>query len=219
MLDVNDSIGLRLGLITEEALRLARAAWAAMLFYVAALVAIGMVGDQWTDVAGANFAFSVVSTIVGYALTISLLRQGGLTQTTGGFGTYFGLSILVVLGIALGCVALLIPGLVLFVRWAPAYGFALGDEVGITEGMRLAWERSRGHFAPLAIALLLPVAANLVAVTIYTLASDEAGLIPLPVSAIANLVMSVAGAAITAIGIAAYALLRDRTDEIAEVFA
>ena len=57
------------------------------------------------------------------------------------------------------------------------------------------------------------------AVTIYTLASDEAGLIPLPVSAIANLVMSVAGAAITAIGIAAYALLRDRTDEIAEVFA
>jgi hypothetical protein len=56
-------------------------------------------------------------------------------------------------------------------------------------------------------------------VTIYTLASDAAGLIPLPVSAIANLVMSVAGAAITAIGIAAYALLRDRTEEIADIFA
>lgn len=219
MLDVNDSIGLRTGLITAEALRLARAAWVAMAGYVAALVAIGMGSDQWGDVAGANFAFSIVSTIAGYALTIALLRQGGLAQTTAGFGTYFGLSILSVLGIAFGLVALVIPGLVLFVRWAPAYGFAMGEGSGVTEGMRLAWECTSGHFIPLAIALLLPVAANLVGITIYTIASDEAGVLPLPVSALTNLVMSLAGAAITAIGIAAYALLRDRTDEIAEVFA
>jgi hypothetical protein len=218
MLDVNDSIGLRTGLITAEALRLANAAWAATFGYVAALVAIGMVSDQWADVAGANFAFSLVSTIAGYALTIALLRQGGLAQTTAGFGTYFGLSILMALGIGLGVVALVIPGLVLFVRWAPAYGFAMGEGVGIIEAMRLAWERTSGHFIPLAIALLLPVTANLVGITIYTIASDEAGVLPLPVSALTNLVMSLAGAAITAVTVAAYGLLGKRETMIEEVF-
>jgi hypothetical protein len=44
-------------------------------------------------------------------------------------------------------------------------------------------------------------------------------LISLPMSLLANGVISAAGAAITVIGIAAYGLLSDRRNEMADVFA
>jgi hypothetical protein len=51
------------------------------------------------------------------------------------------------------------------------------------------------------------------------LASNDDGTITLAASAFANLGITLGGVAITVVGIAAYALLRDRGDALAEVFA
>lgn len=217
----DDSVGQRLGQIMDESVRLARAAWRTAALYVAAMSAMGAVVDQMPDVGAGSLISAVVSIGLGFVLTVNLLRGGGLAPAglAAGFGGYFGLSLLSSLGMALGLLLLVIPGLVLFVRWAPAYGHVLVDGDGVTEGLGKSWEQTGVHFWPLALALLPPVALNLGAGAVYLLATDEHGLISVPVSVLANGAISAAGAAITVVGIAAYALLRDRRDELAEVFA
>jgi hypothetical protein len=223
-MNANDSVGVRLGQIMDESVRLAQAAWPKGLLYVVVVTALGAFIDQQSGVnAGnaGNLMFSVVSFALGYVLTISMLRDGGLVPNglTGGFGSYFGASLLSGLGIGLGFLVLIIPGLVLLVRWAPAYGFVLGEGTGVSEGLSKAWEQTGAHFWPLALALLPPVAINLGAAAIYFLASNEDGFISMPMSLLANGITSTAGVAITAVGLAAYALLRDRRDELVDVFA
>lgn len=220
-MNADDAVGTRMGQIIDEAVRLARAAWKTVLLYVAVLGVVGVASDQMEEVSAANLAMSVLNLGLGYALTVQLLRDGGLVKGAmgAGFGSYFGLAILSSLGIALGVVLLVIPGLVLFVRWSPAYGFLLGEGAGVTDAMSTAWEKTGPHFWPIALAMLVPVVINLAAGAVYAIGSDEAGLVNLPLSIIANGAISCAGAAITAIGIAAYSLLHDRSAQMAEIFA
>lgn len=220
-MNADDSVGTRLGQIMDESVRLARAAWWAALLYVAALTAIGVITDQMSDIGAASLMFAVVSFVLGYVLTITLLRGGGLAPAglAAGFGSYFGLSLISGLGLGLGLLLLVIPGLILFVRWAPAYGHLLVDGDGVSDSLGKAWEQTGAHFWPLALALMPPVALNLGAASVYMLAGDDEGMITLPMSVLVNGTMSAAGAAITVVGIAAYALLRDRRAELAEVFA
>lgn len=220
-MNVNDAVGTRLGQIMDESMRLARAAWKAVLLYVVVLSVVGIVIDQMEEAASANLLFSVTSVALGFLLTVQLLRDGGLAPSglQAGFGSYFGLAIVSGLGMALGLLLLVIPGLILFVRWAPAYGYVMGEGTGITDGLGKAWQQSAPHFWPIALAMLVPVGFNLAALVAYALAGDDQGIVNMPLSAVANIALSVAGAAITAVGIAAYSLLRNRSDEIAEIFA
>lgn len=220
-MNANDAVGTRLGQIIDEAVRLARAAWQTGVLYVAVLSGVGVLIDQLDEVGNANLLFSVFSVALGFLLTVQLLLKGGLVQgaMSNGIGSYFGLSILSALGIIIGFLLLVVPGIVLFVRWLPAYGYVLGEGEGVTDGLGKAWAQTGPHFWPIALALLVPVGINIAALTGFVLGSDEAGMVSLPLSLLANTAISVAGLAITAIGIASYALLRDTSAQIAEVFA
>ena len=220
-MNTDDSVGTRLGQIMEESVRLGRTAWAAALLYVAVLTAAGVAIDQLSVTGSGDLLASILSFALGYVLTVGLLRGGGFSHdgSKRGFGSYFGLSLLSGLGIALGCLLLLIPGLVLFVRWSPAYGYLMAEDVGVWDSLVKAWEQTGAHFWPLALALLPPVALNIGALALYALGSDEQGATSVPVSLIANGIISVAGAGITVVGIAGYALLRDRGEELVEIFA
>jgi hypothetical protein len=217
----NDTVGVRLGQIMDESVRLAQAAWPKGLLYFVVLTALGAFIDQQSNINAGNLMFSLVSFALGYVLTIGMLRDGGLVPNglAAGFGSYFGASLLSGLGIGLGFLVLIIPGLVLFVRWSPAFGFVLGEGTGVSDALSKAWEQTGAHFWPLALALLPPVAINLGAFAVYILASDEDGSISVPMSVLANGITSAAGVAVTAVGLAAYALLRDRSEELADVFA
>lgn len=220
-MNVNESVGVRLGQIMDESARLARSApWAALL-YIVVLTALGSFIDQLDDVSAGNLMFGVVSFVLGYVLTIGLLRGGGLIPNgqAAGLGSYFGMSLLSALGITLGLLVLVIPGLVLFVRWAPAFGLVLGEGMGVSQALGKAWEQTGAHFWPLALALLPLVAINLGAVAIYLLAGAEDGSNSVPMSVLANSITSATGVAITVVGLAAYALLRDQSEDIANVFA
>ena len=220
-MNTHDSIGTRMGQITDEGVRLSRAAWGTAAAYVAGLTIVGTGVDQMSDIGAGNLVFAVISLALGFLLTVNLLRGGGLAPSglQAGFGAYFGLALLGGLGMILGVLMLVIPGVVLFVRWSPAYGYALADGLGVSDALGKAWRETAAHFWPLALALLVPLALNVGAGAVYVLASDDNGMIGLPVSVVANAVMSVAGAGITVVGIAAYSLLRDRSEELAEVFA
>lgn len=220
-MNTNDTIGKRLGQIMDESTRLVRAAWLAALAYVVVLTGVGIFADQMSDLSASNFIFSVVSFVMGFVLTVQLLREGGLVPRglAGGFGGYFGMSLLSGLGIALGIVLVIIPGLVLFVRWSSAYGYMLGEGDGVTEALGRAWEATGAHFWPLALAMLVPVAVNIGAAVSLILGSNEDGSISVPLSVLANGTISVAHVAITVVGVATFALLRDRGDALAEVFA
>jgi hypothetical protein len=216
----DDPVGKRLGQIIDESVRLAQSAWTMVLLYVCAMTGAGMIADQLSDLGAGNLLFSLLQIVLGYLLTVQLLREGGLISehARAGFGTYFGLSLLSGLGIVLGLLVLLVPGVMLLVRWAPAYGFVLGEGASISEGLSKSWAQTGAHFWPIALAILLPVGVNLAAGASYFFAFDDQGVLSVPVSAVANLGISCGGAAITAVGIATYALLRDQTDEIASIF-
>lgn len=220
-MNTNDTIGKRLGQIMDESTRLARAAWLAALAYVVVLTGVGMFVDQMSDLSASNFIFSAISIAMGFVLTVQLLREGGLVPRglAGGFGGYFGTALLSGLGIVLGTLLLIIPGLVLFVRWSPAYGYVLGEGEGVTDALGKAWAATGAHFWPLLLAFLPAIALNIGGVVIYILGSNEDGTMTLATSAFANLGITLGGVAITVVGIAAFALLRDRGDELAEVFA
>lgn len=127
-MNANDAVGTRLGQIIDESVRLARSAWQTAVLYVAGLAGAGVLIDQLDEVGNANLLFSVFSVALGFLLTVQLLLKGGLVQgaMSNGIGSYFGLSILSALGIILGFLLLAVPGIVLFVRWLPAYGYVLG---------------------------------------------------------------------------------------------
>ncbi len=217
----NDSVGRRIGIITDASVNLMRAAWWAVAAYMGGLTVVGVVVDQSDDLGGSDIAFAVASLALGYFLTVQLLRSlaPGDGPLKGGFGSYFGLALLSGLGIIFGLVLLIIPGLVLFVRWAPAYGIALDEGRGVTESMSAAWERTRPHFWPIALALLVPVALNIGGGVLLVLAMNDQGTVSLPLSLLSNAIVTAGGASITAVGIAVHALLRDQHDAIAEIFA
>jgi hypothetical protein len=220
-MNTNDTIGKRLGQIMDESTRLARAAWLAALAYVVVLTGVGMFVDQTSDLSASNFIFSAISIAMGFVLTVQLLREGGLVPRglAGGFGGYFGTSLLSGLGIVLGTLLLIIPGLVLFVRWSPAYGYVLGEGEGVTDALGKAWAATGAHFWPLLLAFLPAIALTIGGTVIYILGSNDDGTMTLAASAFANLAVTLGAAAITVVGIASYALLRDRGEALAEVFA
>ncbi len=136
----------------------------------------------------------------------------------GGFGTFFGLSLLSGVGIALGLVVLIIPGIVVFVRWAPIYGFGLVDGDGVSAAFEKSWRLTGDHFVAILIAIAVPVAMYLAGFAILFFNFDAMGMIDLIPSAIANLLLALGGASVGAIGIAVYSLVRDNTAELTEVF-
>ena len=55
------------------------------------------------------------------------------------------MSILAMIGVMIGFVFLVIPGIVVLVRWSAANGFVLTGEHGITGSLGASWEATDGH--------------------------------------------------------------------------
>ncbi len=206
--------------IHDEAIRLCIAAWPSVLAYVVALTLGWSYVDQLEDFSGPTFFVSIVEVALRFWVVTSMLKGGQLAHVglAAGFGTYFGLSLLSGLAIGLGVLLLVIPGVILFVRWMPLYGFGLVEGSGIGDAFSEAWQATEGQFTAIFVASLVPLALYACSLSVYYFATDEYGAVPVLPSVAANLALSLAGAALTAIGIAVYALLRPSMGDIAEVF-
>jgi hypothetical protein len=83
--------------------------------------------------------FDLVSAVVGvyggYWLLTRLLAARGRYDGRGRFWAYFGLVILSFLGIGLGLLFVVVPGLILLVRWSAASGYLIGPGQSVMEAL------------------------------------------------------------------------------------
>jgi hypothetical protein len=187
--------------------------------YVLALGALGSALDL-AEVEN-SFLDTIASLVGGYLLLRAMLQGTGNLEINAGqrFGGYFGLSILSGLGILLGFVVLIIPGLVLMVRWLPAYAILLAEGTTVTGALGESWRRTAGHFWPLLAASLMVLLLAAASMAVYV-SNEFFSVLPTTVSLVAgNLMLAATGMVFTALGVATYRLSTDQSEGLSEVFA
>jgi len=104
-----------------------------------------------------NLIVSVANLIIQFWLTAALLEDLGLrTSSGGGFGAMFLVGLLTSLGIIAGLILLIIPGIVLGIRWSASVPYALADGYdGVSDAIGRSWRSTQGRAWPIFLALLL----------------------------------------------------------------
>jgi hypothetical protein len=147
-----------------------------------------------------------VGIVAGYALLEAMVRRTGLRQGSYGdtFLPFVGLSILATLGVGLGFIAVIIPGLVIMARWSIAQPLLLVRGGGVMRALGDSWERTSGaefQYLVAVFALLLPLIAVMIACSVMF---DPADLVGIAIGQFASAAMSVISAAMA---VAMYGLI------------
>ena len=156
-----------------------------------------------------------------YDLTSGALQQLGLLP--GGYrtrrlGALLGLILLTQFAITLGFLLLVVPGLILLVRWFLCVPVLVTEEAGVIESLQISWEESSGRFWPLfavVAAIYGPVFLASFALGFIAMATDNVAV----ADAIANIVTYVALVVGWHAAVAAYSMRRGGTEGLSEVFA
>ncbi len=119
-------------------------------------MAIGLAGSNF-DNATSQVLLNIISFLIGIILAMGLIRaslavvSGGTPAVamlflTEGFGAYFLASILVGIGVVLGMIALIVPGIILAIMWH-FFGYVIVEDpsTGALDAMRRSAEITRGH--------------------------------------------------------------------------
>ena len=128
------------------------------LIWVGALIAAATA----TDVAGYANEAALPLTIFGVVaqtfIAVAALNIGQSDSAHAAIrprvATVFGIALLSGLGILLGALLLVIPGLFLLVRWWVAVPIALDRNVGAVEAIRESWAMTADYWLPIAGLLL-----------------------------------------------------------------
>lgn len=186
-----------------------------------ASVGMGFSVDAGSSLTSAAFELGVaiLSVIAGYFVLSKLLESAGrLKATDTRIWAYVGMSILSMIGIVLGMLLLLIPGLILLVRWSAASGFLIGGRRGIAESLGASWEATRGYSWPIFFAGLVLFLGLII------IAGAFGGMLAFTgidlMIALGSSIGEAAGNVLAfAFGIGVYTLVADDSTETADVFA
>ncbi|MBC9034054.1 hypothetical protein IAG41_16825 [Sphingomonas sp. JC676] len=120
------------------------------------LVAIATIFDMLQPGSYTNLPLGIAGALAQFILTKSALDRLGVVQRIShGAGVGFiGLSILTNLGILVGLVLLVLPGIYLAMRWSPSVSVLIAEESGPIESMGESWRRTNGYVMPITIAYL-----------------------------------------------------------------
>lgn len=120
--------------------------------------AIGVAGHlaAWPPSA-VNLLLLPVQLFFQYELTLAALAQNGLAvrQSRRRLWALLGLGIVSGIGILLGLVLLILPGLYLYVRWSVATPVLIAEEAGPIQALTRSGEEVSGRFWPVAGLFLL----------------------------------------------------------------
>jgi hypothetical protein len=196
------------------------------------LIFIGMVtlagtALDFASVSPFDFLNTNVSLVAGYHLLRAILLAAGLAEagSMAGFGSYFGMSFLGGLGIIAGVLLLIVPGVILAVRWSVAGPYLLCERSGVSDALGQSFGRTKGSgWTIFGVGLLgaLPIlAAAVIGGIAGTLTATVSGSTPpdMLFSVVDNALGAVASAYFTVLSVAAYKLLFRPHLGIAEVFA
>jgi hypothetical protein len=122
------------------------------------MTAIGVAGDlAWWNASAVNLLTYPVMLLLQYEVTLAALAGSGLATRQGRrrFWALVGMSIVSGLGILLGLVLLIVPGLYLYVRWSLATPILIAEGAGPIASLTRSGEEISGRFWPVAGLFLL----------------------------------------------------------------
>ncbi len=176
--------------------------------------------DQSDSLTSAAFDLGllVVSIIANYLLLKRLLLSEREHSDHGNrFWAYLGMYILSVLAMIVGFLLLIIPGVILLIRWSATSGYVIGEDCSVSEAFGKSWEATSGSswliLAAGIVLLLLVFMASALVAGVTGILGVTAG------SAVSALVEAASTALFLAFGIAVYLSVSDGNEEVREVFA
>lgn len=201
---------------------------AAVLIYVAAMAGVSILiqalgEEEWS----VTLIYSVAGLAADYLLLRWMLVETGLKREGegGGFGAYFAIGLLSGLALILGFLLLVIPGVILLVRWVAAESIVLSEDRGVSESLSESWSMTEPHFWPLLAVTLLGFLPYVVFVLLLGVGSGFYEAIPLDGWAyqvgyvLTDALASLYGVFMAAFSVAVYWLLRGDRRDIEQVFA
>ncbi len=163
-----------------------------------------------------------VMVVAQYFLTASMLDVVGELQAGGTrIWAYVGLSILFTLGFLAGLVFLIVPGIILLVRWIASTGYLIGGRRGVTESLSASWDATSGRSWHIfgGVLVIVVVGGVLVAVVSGGAVYSADLQFTFVSSAVSNIASNLFSAVLVAYGVAVYHLIADSTEQTTEVFS
>ena len=204
---------LKIGNIIDKTLGVVELSLPTVLIYVAALTLINSAIKYFTLEMTAPMQLLVIGllnfvigVIAAYLLLEALVRKAGLRSREGEavFFSYLALSIVYSLGVFVGLLVIIFPGLFVMARWSIAQPMIVARGEGVMATLGESWERTKGNEFQIlvaAFALIIPPIAILIAGSAFL---DAASLVGIGISQLATSALSVA---LTAMGVALYGLI------------
>ena len=160
----------------------------------------------------------IVSVVAGYILlTRYLAARGLLRDDSNRFWPYLGLAILSSLGIGLGFVLLIVPGVFLLVRWSSAIGFVIGEQRGVMDSLSASWEATKGSGWSIFFAGLIMIIGLIL---VGGAVGGFFGLLGATLGGMVSALLEAAGNAISlAFAISVYSLVTKDSGKLGEVFS
>lgn len=162
---------------------------------------------------------ATASVIASYLFVRHLLAERG--RLRGGetrIWAYVGMSILSAIGIVLGFLLIIVPGIILMVRWSASAGYLMGERAGVVESLGQSWDATRDHGWSIFLAGLVLFVGFLVIVGVIGGTVTAVGVTPFT-TVLSGLAEALGSALSLGMGLAVYLLVSHGTGEIEEVFA
>jgi hypothetical protein len=145
------------GDILEQTLGLLRRMWDRAALALVILAGLGIVVDSGKVTGDAANALTLAISILAFILQYWIVR--GLLQDLGyripsrpRFPAFFLMGLVTTVGILLGLVLLIVPGIVLMVRWSISAPVVIGSECRVIESIGESWRATEGVFWPIFLA-------------------------------------------------------------------
>lgn len=209
---------LKVGTIVDKALAVLELNVRPVLIYVVAFTAVNLAISYFSlsltaimEQVGVGFAKFVVGVAAGYLLLDAMVSRTGLRTRSAEdvFFPFVGLSVLYILGVYAGLIAVVLPGLVVMARWSIAQPILVARGGRVMGALGESWARTSGAELQILGAMLalwiLPIAI-LIASSLLFEPEDLVGII---VSQLATTALSLVSAAM---GVALYGLIETASD-------
>jgi membrane-anchored glycerophosphoryl diester phosphodiesterase (GDPDase) len=214
---------LKIGVIIDKSLAvLERVVAPALIFFVALTAANAAIGYFTANAAplsqlAATPLRIVIAVFFSYQLLNVMVTRTGLRSRGGAdvFLTYFGLTVLYGLAVAVGFMLLVIPALFLISRWSLAQPLVVARGEGVMKAFGESWERTSGNEFPIIAAVLVLVIAPQALSVATGMMFPKDSLLGIGLSQALASVASVLG---LAMGVALYGMIIGTPKEVAATF-